>query len=213
MPTKLERAVRLGLQLAKDTPMDEAVGIMIECLELVLDQNLGANSAHLGANSAPAPLLATPEPTPRPTIIEDLVPIGEPGGQVPANGSSAIADAVRKVRVWRAVEDLFSIVSEKAPPSISIVPEGRTDEITLIRTLVQVAGTYAGVTLSYRLAGVDPEVPYPKQSFWVTDENLAVEQAVDKMKSDARKMYRSRTGPIRQGIAAQPIRYVDGGTV
>jgi hypothetical protein len=206
MNTKIERAVRMGLQLAAGKPMDEAVATMLECLELVID---------VGATPAPAPL-ANPDPPrnpPRKAAISESAPPRLPLADLaPIDGSEAPTEKPR-VRVYWTPEDLTNKIISETPSEMEIQVNDTGDKIKIFRKISQQGGAAPGVQLGYGPQVPDPAVPFPKTSFWVTTEEVDLESAVADMRKAAASMYKMRAPVQTKPMVAKPLRFNVGAEV
>ena len=206
---KLEKAVRLGLQMSAGKTMDEAVQEMMECLELVID--IGTRTAPVPGRefqippaeeriARKAPVLANDVPV---EALADLVPIG---GAAPGKS---------KVRVYWEMQELQDKILAESPGDMEIQVNTNGDKIKIYRSIMQEAGTGAapGIQLSYKPQNPDRAIPYPKQSFWVTDEHLDLLGAVATMRAAAESMYRVRSAVPTKLVADKPLRFQVGGEV
>ena len=189
---KVEKAIRMGLQLAAGKPLDEAVAEVMECLDLVLPQqpdNPNATAA-ITANNDPPKIV--PAPATSGVILTDLAPIDTP---------EIITTKSTKVRQYWSFEDLQNKVLAEAPIEMDVMVAGR--QLTLKRIVGQMvnAGSPPGLQLGYAAGAVDQYTPYPKTSFWTNEENVDVAAAIQKIRDDAPKYYQ----PAKQHAPPPPV--------
>lgn len=215
----IERAVRKGLERAVGKPMDQAVEVMMEYLDLVLEPEpeqliLGSRGPSI-AELKRAGMGVTP-PSRIDFKPEDLdwkpseIPQAPLTELAPIDNSPVTPSKPRSY--WDAAQMQTKILAE-SPPSITIIPEGHTQELTLNRAINQVAGQDVGFLLSYIPPGADGTVPRPKATFWSTEETLDIAAAVESIKESAIKMYRSQPGKAVNRAVVRPLQFAVGAEV
>jgi len=192
---KLKIAIRKGLQAAAGKSIEEAV----ETMMIYLDAYLGILEQPTPAHSSVPP--ASPVNYANP--IDDLPPIdSQPIEKKDAN----------KVRIWWDAQTLYQKVISNTSAEIFVDVSG--NKLKLLRTVQIMNGDIDGVSLAYIPEQRGDNMPYPKESFWCSDEHVDIYKAMVKITSDAQKMYQPRKGPIRQMIPLeQPTAFRIGGDV
>ena len=203
MNTKLERAVRMGLQLAAGKPMDEAVETMLECLELVID---------IGTKPVLVPSVTSDPPRKPPGKAPALAPISVLEDLAPIDGSPT-PDEKPRVRVYWTAEDLTNKIIAETPTEMEVQVTDAGDKIKIYRKLSQQGGAAPGVQLGYGPQVPDPAIPFPKASFWVTTEELDLPKAVAEMREAAVSMYKMRAPVQTKPMVAKPLRFNVGADV
>jgi hypothetical protein len=217
---KLEKAVRLGLQMAAGLTMDAAVQEMLECLALVIDIEIGRSEAIASAPHPPyvaryhgdnpyaglpaAPVLTEDVPREALPALSDLAPITG----APSNGKA-------QVRIYWDIQDLQNKILSETPNELEIQVDNAGSMVKIFRTIAQDSGSGAapGVLLGYRPNDPNPKIPYPKASFWVTDEKVELTGVIEKLKREAADMYKVRVMPQTRLLADRPVRFAVGGEI
>lgn len=197
-----DEAIRAALKAASGKGMTAAVA---SAREILLDFLANEEAFSVDSPDEPAPL--------PPPIVKPSEPIGRTGmahefdkvreakyqeieelTELPSIDKSNSKSTVARKR--RSLADIGVIVEKAAPGYIEVIPEGRVEPMPLIRYIM--ADQQAGaVQLCYQPSKMEPGVSYPKVWFFETDENPPdVAAAIEKMKGEAAKIYRLRTGPI-----------------
>jgi hypothetical protein len=206
MSGKLEKAVRMGLQLAEGQSMDQAVETMMECLGLVID--VGTAPSLPVTNSLPPP-----KPQSKAAVFSDDVPIEALKELAPISGVREPDESKGKVRIYWTLDELQAKILAETPTEMEVNVTDAGDTIRIFRKLAQQAGVAPGIQLGYGPQVPDPRIPFPKVSFWVTTEQIDLEAAVAEMRKSAASMYKVRAMPQTKLVADRPLRFSVGGEV
>ena len=190
---RMEAAIRSAIKDASGKKMSDAVYIFKNMVKGLLEDDTFTILPGIDKDPAPMP---TPMPPPMEPIkrIEELKPVG--------HNAAKYSD---QSRVRRSVGDIQTILAEKAPPYINVIPEGSEAEINLRKSIrIEGGDGYQGVQLCYQPPNMESGVPYPKVTFWCNEEDMDIDGAVEKMRQEAALMYRVRKTPIVTSVKAMP---------
>lgn len=187
----LLKTIKTALRMASGKSMDEAAAIVADAIEMV--------SGVMEDTAPPAPVVSEPisiraeAPPPLSVVAEPLPPPTQPAKQV--------NDPTK----------LNQLVNSMMPPMLEVAVNGNSLKLT--RSVIPMpmptgnegGSPDFGIQVSYKAEGQNnPELPFPKVSFWTTDENLDFGAAVASIQDQASKIYGFKVKPIRAVRPAPP---------
>ena len=186
----LEGVVKNAISKSNGKGMSEAIRIICDNVEAFIEIHLAREAANREQPFVVKEEINT-QYSPS-VVLSDRIAELKPITPSSANGKPS-AGAPRE---YFQSAEIMDILTRKAPASIEVTPAGYTEPLVLKRHITAMGTSPEGVQLSYRPTGATIETPWPKEHFWATDEEINIGPALDKITSDATKMYATRSGPI-----------------
>lgn len=193
---EIEQAVKAGIVAASGKSLSQAVQVISDSLEAHMAAEPKFVIAEVEAVETP---LASKLETPSPIILASQIERLHELAPIAAAGAAPVKSTT--FREYHSAPSLQQAL-ESAPEILAVLPSGFSEPLELRRIITTMATDPVGVQLAYKVPGADPDVSFPKEFFWATDEHIDVAKALVKIRADAELMYARRTKPVEMRVVA-----------